>query len=96
LFSFFILIFSHYSSRNKIGRLLCYFNCTKLTVLFDYSVSFDGQEMMRVEPGPGGFWTYGKLDTELPPESNPWQYSSNIMAPFDEEVNIGLYSFKPK
>ena len=40
---------------------------------------------MRVEPGAGGFWEYGGMNNELPPQSNPWQYASS-MAPFDEEV----------
>lgn len=50
-------------------------------------VWFDGVELMRVEPGAGGFWEYGGMNNELPPQSNPWQYASS-MAPFDEEFYI--------
>lgn len=51
-------------------------------------VSFDQIEIMRVEPTTeGGFWSYGGLNNELPPESNPWQYGTH-MAPFDEEFYI--------
>lgn len=51
-------------------------------------MSFDQIEIMRVEPTTeGGFWSYGGLNNELPPESNPWQYGTH-MAPFDEEVTV--------
>jgi len=46
-------------------------------------LGINDQVLVNVAPGPGGFWDYGAFG--LPPESNPWRYSSNPrMAPFDQ------------
>lgn len=52
-------------------------------------VSFEGQEVMNVSPPPEGFWKLGELDkTNI---NNPYKYTNNKMAPFDQEV---LYQFE--
>jgi len=44
----------------------------------------DGDIVVNVNPPAGGFWEMGNFG--VPPESNPWQHSTNPrMAPFDAE-----------
>uniref|UniRef100_A0A8W8KD03 Beta-1,3-glucan-binding protein n=1 Tax=Magallana gigas TaxID=29159 RepID=A0A8W8KD03_MAGGI len=51
-------------------------------------VSFEGQEVMNVSPPPEGFWKLGELDkTNI---NNPYKYTNNKMAPFDQEFFIIL------
>ena len=44
----------------------------------------DGEEVLRVDPGPSGFWNFGGFD-QRQGYDNPWQGASR-MAPFDQEV----------
>ena len=45
----------------------------------------DGEEILRVAPGPGGFWELGGFDQRAAYD-NPWKGASR-MAPFDQEVS---------
>ena len=54
-----------------------------------YRVSFEGQEVMNVAPPPEGFWKLGELDkTHI---NNPYKYTTNKMAPFDQEVGFASF-----
>ncbi|CAH1802561.1 unnamed protein product [Owenia fusiformis] len=44
----------------------------------------DGESIMTADPGPNGFFNFGGWDQRFGPETNPWQYSQNKMAPFDK------------
>ncbi|XP_062592213.1 beta-1,3-glucan-binding protein-like [Saccostrea cucullata] len=51
-------------------------------------VSFDGQRILNVVPPPEGFWKLGELEkTHI---NNPYKYTTNKMAPFDQEFFIIL------
>ncbi|XP_076472838.1 beta-1,3-glucan-binding protein-like [Babylonia areolata] len=54
------------------------------------SITFtlDGQETLKVAPGPGGFWEFGGLD-QMKGHENPWRAGSH-MAPFDQEFYLVL------
>ena len=49
----------------------------------------DGEEILRVDPGPGGFWDFGDFDRKQG-YNNPWQGASR-MAPFDQEVRFAPF-----
>ena len=49
----------------------------------------DGEEILRVDPGPGGFWDFGEFDRKQG-YNNPWQGASR-MAPFDQEVRFAPF-----
>ena len=52
-------------------------------------MSFEGQEVMNVAPPPEGFWKLGELDkTHI---NNPYKYTTNKMAPFDQEVGFASF-----
>ncbi|XP_064620833.1 beta-1,3-glucan-binding protein-like [Lineus longissimus] len=50
----------------------------------DIRFFLDGEEILKVDPGANGFWSFGEFDTGLPGNDNPWQGASK-MAPFDQE-----------
>lgn len=52
-------------------------------------VTLDGQSIINVDPGEGGFWDFGGFD--LPDESNPW-VGGDKMAPFDQPVGSSTAS----
>lgn len=45
----------------------------------------DDEEILRVDPGPDGFWKFSGLDETT--YDNPWREGSR-MAPFDQEVRM--------
>jgi len=47
----------------------------------------DGQQILHVDPGTGGFWQYGDFDVNIPFADNPWQEGDKL-APFDQEFYI--------
>ncbi|CAB3369581.1 Hypothetical predicted protein [Cloeon dipterum] len=49
----------------------------------------DGEEIGRIDPGPGGFWEYGGFAANLPEVDNPWRFGTK-MAPFDQQFFIVL------
>ncbi|CAH1786670.1 unnamed protein product [Owenia fusiformis] len=53
------------------------------------SVQFflDGEQILKVDPGPGGFWKFGEFDTRTPGSDNPWRNGTR-MAPFDKEMYL--------
>ncbi len=46
----------------------------------------DDEEILKVDPGPHGFYGFGGFEDEIPNTHNPWVNSPNKMAPFDKEV----------
>ncbi|XP_077981940.1 beta-1,3-glucan-binding protein-like [Glandiceps talaboti] len=53
----------------------------------DMRFFLDGEEILVVDPGAGGFWEYGDFHTDLPFADNPWKEGDKL-APFDEEFYI--------
>nr|XP_002740978.1 PREDICTED: beta-1,3-glucan-binding protein-like [Saccoglossus kowalevskii] len=49
----------------------------------------DGEEIMFVDPGDGGFWEYGGWHESLPDDDNPWAQGDKL-APFDKPFYITM------
>ncbi|XP_072018556.1 beta-1,3-glucan-binding protein-like [Amphiura filiformis] len=54
----------------------------------DISFFVDDEQILKIDPGPNGFYDFGKFATEVPNTHNPWENSPNKMAPFDQDFYI--------
>lgn len=50
----------------------------------------DDKELLKVDPGSEGFFSYGEFDTANPGIDNPWTNSNDKMTPFNQEFYILL------
>ena len=50
------------------------------------SFELDGEEILRIDPGEGGFWELG----EFWGVNNPWENSDSYLTPFDTEFYLIL------
>ncbi|XP_072023402.1 beta-1,3-glucan-binding protein-like [Amphiura filiformis] len=55
---------------------------------FNIKFFVDDEEILKADPGPYGFYDFGKFGEELPNTHNPWANSPNKMAPFDQDFYI--------
>merc|ERR1712136_444635 len=50
----------------------------------------DDQEVLKVDPGSDGFWSFGEFEAGNPGIDNPWENSDDYMTPFNQEFYILL------
>jgi len=50
----------------------------------------DDQEVLKVDPGSDGFWSFGEFEANNPGIDNPWVNSDDYMTPFNQEFYILL------
>lgn len=58
-----------------------------LTTKHCFRTHVDGQEVLNVSPGKGGFWEFGDFAKRFPGINNPWANNTK-MTPFDQDVSI--------